>query len=84
MKFRLVALTAAVSAAFLFAGCDSKSKPSAEKAKTSDVTVGDTADYATGLTPLKTEKKAKDMLNKINAKRTEQEKQAIPVSEPEK
>ena len=75
MKKAVIALCV-VSIPFLFTGCDSSSKKSTKK-KSSDVGVGDVADYATGVTPLKTKQKSEKMLNDIVEKNKVLKEQAL-------
>ena len=76
-RYEMSQLSILVVAVFILAGCDASSgKKSDNVKKSSETTVSDVADYSTGLTSLKAEKKAEEMLNKINAKK---QKQSVPA-----
>ena len=77
---KLAVLAAAV---LLFSGCDASSGRSSKK-KTSDVSASETADYATGLTPISTQKKAEKIVGNIYKKQTEQERKALKENSPQK
>ena len=72
-----------VASVLLFSGCDASSGRNSKK-KTSDVSASETADYATGLTPISTQKKAEKIVGKIYTKQAELERKALKDNSPQK